>query len=809
MDVLSVLLLTVVLILVILDKISVSDKLNNLEHRLIELQNLLRQRDAQSKLAESARPEVTPIMPPPVAAPVAEPPQPAEVKPAEPPKPIEVQLPERPKPVELPPETVVERHQEVIRETTPLISRPVKAWEPPVRRPVEPQPSFFERYPDLEKFIGENLVNKIGIAILVLAIGFFVKYAIDQQWIGPVGRVGIGIFCGAILVGFAHRLRKNYKAFSSVLAGGGIAVFYFSITLAFQQFHLLSQLAALCIMVVITVFAVALSLLYDKQELAVIALIGGMASPFLLSNGTANYDGLFVYLLVLNTGLLIIAYYKAWRILNISSFALSVIVVGTLIYSLTTSNYYTGLRYASIFYLLFFTINIINNIRENKTFLAIDFSILLVNTALYFGAGLYLLTQMGQAEYRGLFCASLGFINLVLSYILFRKKTVDTNILYLLIGITLTFISLTAPIQLHGNNITLFWTCETVLLYWLYQKSGIGLMKLTSLILWLLMIISLCMDLEKIYVYNNIPLAVIANKGFITTVFSAIGSYVLSLLVKRDREPDTYGMGINAGFYSVMALILLFLAGGLEINHQFAYYYPTTSLNLLYLALYVPVFIGVFHFLSARGTTSNWILSVNQVLLACTIGVYLVLSKTYFEQLEQLLTQKGISVVHFAVHWMSDVVIVILFYQLISLCRARLNEAQQATANWLISAAVVTFLSLELCLVYETVFYSKTSPIDHLQTVYIKAVLPILWGVTSFALMWLGMRNKQRNLRIISLTLFTITLLKLFLFDIVDIPVGGKIAAFFCLGVLLLIVSFMYQKVKKIITDDAKKPKDE
>ena len=803
------LLLLVILILVIAQKTSFADKFRQLEYRILELQNLLKRQEQPIKPAESERPVLKPVVPPSVAAaPVA--PKPPDVKPPEPPKHVEVPLPQTAKPAVAEPAPVVEWHAEVISDSRAPINRPIRTSPPSQRSTSEPQPSFYERYPDLEKFIGENLVNKIGIAILVLAIGFFVKYAIDQHWIGPVGRVGIGIFCGTILVGVAHRLRNSYKAFSSVLAGGGIAVFYFSITLAFQQFHLFTQLTALCIMIVITIFAVALSLLYDKQELAVIALIGGFASPFLLSNGTANYNGLFIYLLVLNAGLLAIAYYKAWRILNISSFVLSVIVVATLIYSLNASNYYIGLRYATIFYLLFFTINIINNIRENKAFIAVDFTLLLVNTALYFAAGLYLVTQMGATEYRGLFSASLAFVNLVLSYILFRKQTVDPNILYLLIGITLTFISLTAPIQLHGNNITLFWTCEMVLLYWLGKKSGIKLMKLASMILWMLTLISLCMDIENVYAGENLRLAIITNRGFITTIFAAAGFYALYMLAKRDNEPDVYGMTINHGFYRVIALILLFLAGLLEINHQFAYHYPNTNLNILYLMLYVPAFISVYHIVSAKiNGVSGGLMSLNMTLLACTIGVYLVLSKTYFAQMEQLLTQKSFSVSQFAVHWISDFAIIVLFYQLVSLGRKQFNDAQQTTANWLISAAVVMFLSLEVCLVCEAMFFSKTELTYDVQLVYVKTGLPILWGLASFALMWLGMRNKQRNLRIISLTLFTLTLVKLFVYDIVDIPVGGKIAAFFCLGVLLLIVSFMYQKVKKIITDDAEKPQDE
>mgnify|MGYP000414998581 CR=1 FL=1 len=101
----------------------------------------------------------------------------------------------------------------------------------PTSEPIKPkvvkrkEPDFFERNPDLEKFIGENLINKIGIAILVIGIGFFVKFAIDQDWINEVGRVFIGIVCGGILVGFAHYIRNTFRSFSSVLVGGGMAIF--------------------------------------------------------------------------------------------------------------------------------------------------------------------------------------------------------------------------------------------------------------------------------------------------------------------------------------------------------------------------------------------------------------------------------------------------------------------------------------------------------------------------------------------------------------------------------------------------------
>ena len=106
-------------------------------------------------------------------------------------------------------------------------------------------------------------------------------------------------------------------------------------------------------------------------------------------------------------------------------------------------------------------------------------------------------------------------------------------------------------------------------------------------------------------------------------------------------------------------------------------------------------------------------------------------------------------------------------------------------------------------------FFNKTNTLEKIQDVYIRVGLPILWGLCSFAFMWLGMHYKFKPLRIISLVLFSITLLKLFLYDISNIPVAGKIAAFFCLGVLLLIVSFMYQRLKKIIIEDEQKKNEQ
>lgn len=126
----------------------------------------------------------------------------------------------------------------------------------------------------------------------------------------------------------------------------------------------------------------------------------------------------------------------------------------------------------------------------------------------------------------------------------------------------------------------------------------------------------------------------------------------------------------------------------------------------------------------------------------------------------------------------------------------------QLVFTWLTAAGIIVLLSVEM---YQVIFWSNyrdAADWAWWQNLYYKAGLSILWGLSSFVMMRMGMKKDFKTLRIISLTLFTVTIVKLFLYDIVNIPPGGKIAAFILLGILLLAVSFMYQRLKKILLDN-------
>lgn len=262
------------------------------------------------------------------------------------------------------------------------------------KAPKPPKPSLWEHFkeknPDLEKFVGENLINKLGVLILVLGISYFVKYAIDKDWINEPARVGIGILAGSLVLGIAHKLRKKYASFSSVLVAGAIAIFYFTIAIAFHEYQLFNQNIAFAIMVLITAFSCFLSLSYNRMELAILSLIGGFAVPFMISTGSGNYQVLFSYIAILNIGILSIAYFKKWSLVNTLAFIFTTILylawlikVAVITIVSDPELYSNALLFAFLFYVIFTLTNIINNIRVKGVFTKAQLVLLTANTLFF------------------------------------------------------------------------------------------------------------------------------------------------------------------------------------------------------------------------------------------------------------------------------------------------------------------------------------------------------------------------------------------------------------------------------------------
>ncbi len=229
--------------------------------------------------------------------------------------------------------------------------------------------SFFQEQIDaargnLEKFIGENLISTVGILILVLGVGIGAKFAIDNGWISPLMRIVFGYVMGLGLLGVAVRLKDKYLSFSSVLLSGGMAILYFVTYFAYALYSLFGQSTAFGLMVIFTVFTVAAALLYNRQVIAHVGLVGAYAVPFLLSDDSGNYLFLFSYMTILNIGILAISVKKFWKPLFYTSSAFTwLIFLGWFAtrYS-SAEHFYLAIIFLGIFFSIFYSTKIVHGI---------------------------------------------------------------------------------------------------------------------------------------------------------------------------------------------------------------------------------------------------------------------------------------------------------------------------------------------------------------------------------------------------------------------------------------------------------------
>ncbi|MCG9793066.1 DUF2339 domain-containing protein [Flavobacterium algicola] len=749
-------------------------------------------------------------------------------------------------------EDIVESVNKVPDEALPVMESITKpdtiepSEKPKIAIKYEPKKSFWERFreknPDLEKFIGEDLISKIGVLILVLGISYFVKFAIDKDWINEPARVGIGMLCGSLVLAVAHKLRQNYAAFSSVLVAGAIAIFYFTIGIAFHTYHLFSQTVAFIIMVSITAFSCLISLSYNRKELAVLSLIGGFAVPFMVSAGQGNYIVLFTYISILNVGILAIAYFKRWSIINILSYIFTVFLYGGWLYRDITSeapHYVGAIVFAFVFYFIFILTNIINNLRTKGIFSTTELSILASNTFLFYAAVMIVLNDF-HPELRGLFTTLLGLLNFTYAWFLYKKFGLDKTAVYLLIGLTLTFITLAIPIQFEGHSITLFWAAESVLLFWLSQKSKITSYLFGSVIVYILMIISLVIDWGTIYSDENV-LTILFNKIAITGIFATLSSSAIYFLLKKDNNNySQYGITLNAAkyrsFIQIMTVILAYLTGIFEVSFQSDYYVAGPSSVASVIALYHLLFTGLlFYFLSKSKITYK--LNTAVILAVVNILIYtFIFSNFAFNEHKSYISNGLEQRIAFYLHYFSITITAYLGFAFFKI-KDRvpfLNIFNKSLWIWIGTFLIIYLASTELLLhglllsdstltiadikaspLYDVTENYNTNSLSYLKSEIADAVIsntkikiiktgfPILWGIFAFTFLLFGIKKRNKTLRIAALVVLGITILKLFIYDISNASETGKIIAFILLGVLILIISYVYQKIKVLVQDDS------
>jgi len=182
--------------------------------------------------------------------------------------------------------------------------------------------TLFDKALDYVKrfFTDGNVVLKVGLIVLFFGVGFLMKYAYEHSMLPVELRLtGAGLI-GIILVVFGWRVRERKHVYALLLQGGGVGVLYLTVFGAAKLYAMIPMGMAFIIMIGLVALSAILAILQNAKYLAIYGAVGGFLAPVLMSTGTGNHVALFSYYALLNAGIVGIAWYRSWRILNLVGF---------------------------------------------------------------------------------------------------------------------------------------------------------------------------------------------------------------------------------------------------------------------------------------------------------------------------------------------------------------------------------------------------------------------------------------------------------------------------------------------------------
>ena len=368
---------------------------------------------------------------------------------------------------------------------------------PPLAVPASPAPTAVDVPPppifpsagserggvDLESQIAGRWMNRIGLVAVAIGMSYFLKYAIDNDWIGPAGQVAIGLLLGAGLVALGPVfLRKGLVYFADGITGLGAAVLYLSLWAATSYYTLVPQGAGFLSMIVVTAAILTIAVGRNSQRIAILAMIGGFMTPALVSTGRDAQVVLFSYLALHNGALLALARARDWRFLELPALALTELYFWAWFDRFYTSTRLTStLAFATLFFAQFAAVPVIRSRRTGT--LHPEQALLLV-----LNAGLILLvlhqTLWPDRQWALTFAVLLlAAVHLALARAVPGGAQAPPLPQLVLAGLALTFVTLAVPIRLSTRWITMAWAIEAAVITWTGLRVALWYLRAAGLIL--------------------------------------------------------------------------------------------------------------------------------------------------------------------------------------------------------------------------------------------------------------------------------------------------------------------------------------
>lgn len=400
----------------------------------------------------------------------------------------------------------------------------VKTTPAPAVPAVPPAPN-----PIVAWFTGGNTIVRVGVVILFIGVAFLVKYAAEQDFIPIEMRLAATALGAIALLVVGWRLREKRAGYALTLQGAGVGILYLTIFGAFRLYHLLPPELAFGLLVLIAALSAVLAVRQNALALAVAGTAGGFLAPVLASTGSGNHVMLFSYYAVLNASIFAIAWYKAWRPLNLLGFIFT-FVIGLM----WGARYYRAELFAStepfliLFFLFYVAITVLYALKQDAN------ATPRVDGTLTFGTpliGFGLQAALVKDFEHGLAFSSLtlAVFYVGLAYFLYARHRHALRLLVeSMLALGIIFATLTIPLALDARWTSASWALEGAGIIWLGIRQHRLLARLFGLLLQLFAGIAFLNAMQ-----NHQGVLLLANPIFIGASLLAVAGLMINALFSR------------------------------------------------------------------------------------------------------------------------------------------------------------------------------------------------------------------------------------------------------------------------------------
>ena len=659
---------------------------------------------------------------------------------------------------------------------------------------------------NLEVFIGKSILDKFGIISFLIGLILLVSVGIEYDWINSIGRVFLGLVSAGILLALGYLIKNKLEVLSSIFIGGGLASLVLTLFSAFYVYSLLSLSLTYVLVVFIILVAIGLSIIMNRAEIAVLTFAAGFIAPLTVNLVSSDYVIIFSFVLLLNLGVILYDYFRKSLIINIVSFAFTYLIYAIwLINKFWLKNedipFFGAILFLSLFYLMIFVIVLINNIKENRRFLPLEFSMLIIANALYYTAGYIIITRTG-VEYKGIFTLWIALVNYGFFLFLYKRDGFDRRILNLFLGLSIMFFALVIPVEYMGKSPTLVWALQAIVLMFVGIRADLTGMKLGSIELTILMLASLGFDLYDQYLnlYKDITyITPIFNKAFLSSML-AVFSLLLNAFLLKYEQRGYFGLkfikkNIYQLFLVISALITFYIAIRLELQSFVAQKYEEdfvvdTVISVLNYGILLLLALPAL-FIRKKQLKLLGILSFSLAYLLYISNYVFV----WADLRNFYLVSPFIGIKEYAFHYYAAIFLLIIsFSGLLALRFLRISQPLwEYVISILMIGAVLVFLSNELDNIIVIRKYEPNVLIRNILVKVFSMYYTMLWSAFGVVLLILGFLFRIKHLRIGAFLLLAISIIKVFVYDYFKLGTDELMFVFIWLGFILLLGSIVYQ----------------